>query len=465
MTQLFGVLNIGARALFAQQRAIDVTGKNIANVNTPGYSRERINMTPSAPIDSPIGPMGYGVETGAVERIYDRFLGVQITSENSNLGRWQARQSMLERVEVAFDESDGYGLSQSLGAFWNSWQDLALNPGGATERSAVAAAGQSLADTIAEKYDTLGRTQSDIDTAIGSAVNDINRLTSEIAELNRKIGTVEKSGQNANDYRDSRDLALKELSELIDISSFEDANGSVVVSVGNGRVLVEDTNQYVLETEPNAEGHTAVIWPGLASGRQDVSSEIAGGRVGGWLEARDTQIASYKVALNDLAAALIQEVNDQHALGFDLNGTAGGDFFTGSTAADIGMSEDILADGDLIAAASDAAAVPGDPTNALAMAGLRYELAVTVGGSSATFDGAVGSLVSRVGRDVQDATSNATHQADMMTYLENYRESVSGVSLDEEMVNLIKYQAAYTAAAKLISLADEMMDSLFTMLR
>jgi flagellar hook-associated protein 1 FlgK len=456
-------MNIGAGALITQQRAINVAGNNIANVNTPGYSRQHLTMQTGIPTASALGPVGFGVRSTGIERAYDRYLGAQVVVENANLGRWEARQGMLERVEVVLDESDGYGLNYALSEFWNAWQDLGLNPSGQTEREVTAAAGQTLADTIRSKYADLEQVQVDIDVAVEGAVEDVNRLAAEIAELNRKIGETEVGGVNANDYRDSRDLLLKQLAEVIDISSFEDAGGGAVVSVGNGRVLVESGNVSELSTRKLPGSHAEVLWPAENGGWTDITGELSAGKIGGWLEVRDEIIAGYQGRLDDLADGLSQEINNLHGAGRDLNGELGLDFFENAGAGEIEMNPAILADSNLIAAASSAVpAAPGDATNALAIAGLRT--ALTMGGT-ATFDDAVNSLISMVGYDTRESKAQARHQADMLTYLENYRESVSGVSLDEEMVDLVKYQAAYDAAAKVISMADEMLNNLMNMVR
>jgi flagellar hook-associated protein 1 FlgK len=464
MTQLFGLLSIGAGALLSQQNAINVTGNNIANVNTPGYSRQRLNMQTAPPLDTPAGPIGFGVQTTTVERVYDRFLGGQINNESASLGRWETQKGMLDQVQSVFDESGGYGLNQALSEFWSSWQDLSMNPSGTVERSVVAANSQTLADTIRQKYDDLMRSQADIDAAVTSGVDDINRLTAEIADLNQKIASTEAGGTfNANDYRDSRDLALKQLSEIIGINSFEDANGRVVVSVGSGRPLVESGNTYKLTTAPNAEGHADIIWADATGAPVDISSEISSGKMAGWLQTRDTKIAGYMSSLDDLAQTLTTQVNTLHAAGYGLNGSHGDDLFSGSGAADMAINPNILNDPNRIAAASAAGTVPGDASNASAIADLRT--ALTMSGGIATFDEAANALVSQVGYDVQAAGTFQSHQADMVAYLDNYRESVSGVNLDEEMVNLVKYQAAYNAAAKMITMGDDMLTTLMNMIR
>jgi flagellar hook-associated protein 1 len=466
MTQLFGLLSIGAGALLSQQSAMNVTGNNIANVNTPGYSRQRLNMQTTLPLETAAGPIGLGVQTTTVERVYDRFLGVQVNKENASLGRWEAQKAMLDQVEAVFDESDGYGLNQALSDFWSSWQDLSMNPSGTIERSVVAADSQTLADTIRQKYADLGQSQANIDAAVASGVEDINRLTAEISDLNLKIASIEVGGTaNANDYRDSRDLALKQLSEIIGSNSYEDADGRVVVSVGSGRVLVESGNTYALTTATNADGHTDIVWADSTGAPVNITGEISSGKMAGWLQTRDTKIAGYMNNLDDLADTLSTAVNTLHTAGFDRNGDAGIDFFEGSGAAQMAVNQAILADPNLIAAASAAAAVPGDASNAVAIADLRT--ALTMGGPppTSTFDDAVNALVGQVGHDVQAANTFQSHQADMVAYLDNYRESVSGVNLDEEMVNLVKYQAAYNAAAKMITVGDDMLTSLMNMIR
>ena len=194
MTDIFGVLSIGSKALAVQQKGIYVTGNNIANINTPGYTRQRLNMSSDYPVDSSIGPVGTGVRAIDVERIYQRFLGVQINNETQSLGKWEANKDMLERVEMIFDESEGYGLSQVMGEFWNAWQDLTDNPSGSVERSVLVAKSQVLADTFAKNYQDLQTVQTDIDTTISGTVDEVNLLSEKIVSLNQKIIEIESGG-------------------------------------------------------------------------------------------------------------------------------------------------------------------------------------------------------------------------------------------------------------------------------
>jgi len=467
MMDIFGVLNMGSKALVVQQKGIYVTGNNIANVNTPGYSRQRLNMASDVPINTGIGPVGSGVTANEVERVYQRFLGVQINNETQSLGQWEAHKDSLERVESIFNESGGYGLNQVMSEFWNAWQDLTNNPSGPVERTVLVAKSEMLAATFSQNYEDLQQIQRDLDSNIEGAVEEINRLSENMVDLNQKIIQVEVGGHTANDYRDQRDLVLKELSELIDIDSFEDANGAVTVSVGSGQALVEGTHTYNLSTQPDASGHRDITWVDSSGNSVIISNNISKGNLKGWLDARDVDINDSLNKLDTLAQNLMTEVNTLHTNGYGLDGSTGNVFFTGTaTAAGIQVNPLIVNDFNLIAAAEGFNSVPGDKPgdsgNAIAIANLQE--AQTMNGNTATFGAYYDSMVSDAGLAVQQATSYYDHQSQMVLQVENYRESISGVSIDEETVNLIKFQNAYQAAAKLISTADEMMQTVLNMI-
>jgi flagellar hook-associated protein 1 FlgK len=462
MTTIPGLLSIGSKALMAQQKGINVTGNNIANVNTPGYSRQRLNMSSDVPIMTGNGLMGSGAKANKVERVYQRFLGVQINHETQSLGQWEAHKDGLERVELIFNESGGYGLNQVMSEFWNAWQDLTNNPSGSVERTVLVAKSEMLTATFSKNYEDLQKIQRDIDWNIEGAVEEINRLSENMVDLNQKIIQVESGGHMANDYRDQRDLVLKELSELIDINSFEDANGGITVSVGRGQALVEGTHTYKLSTQANAGGHQDVTWLDSSGNTLIISNNISKGKLKGWLDARDVDIENSLNKLDTLAQNLMTEVNGLHATGYGLDGSTGNDFFTGTaSAAGIQVNPLITNDTNLIAAAEGIDKL-GDNGNAIAIANLQE--ALTMNGNTTTFGAYYDSMVSDAGLAVQQATSYYEHQSQMVLQLENYRESISGVSIDEEAVNLIKYQNAYQAAAKLITTADEMMETILAMI-
>lgn len=461
MSNILGLLNIGQSALLTQQKAIDITGNNIANVNTPGYSRQRLVMKQGQPVRVDNLTMSTGVTADpGIQRFYDQFLGAQLRDETGNLGRWEAQKEALEKVELMFDEANGYGLSQAMNDYWNAWQDLSNDPSGVAERTTLVSASQFLATTFNQMYDNISTLQQDIDTHVDGMATDINAMADRIAALNLKISQVEVTGHNANEHRDERDQLVLELAEMIDINSYEDGDGNLNIDITGGKPLVQGASTWDLVTGDSG-GVQAVYWQASDGTNVDITNSISAGELKGWIESRDVKLNEYLTQLDDLANTIRTDVNTRHALGFDLNGNAGGVFFTGTGAVDMAVNAAIVADSDLIAAAGAGEGLPGGNGNAIAMADLQNASAAALGGS--TFGEYYNSLVGKVGADVQAADFNQGHQATMVQSLESYRQEVSGVSLDEEMINLVKFQHAYNAAAKLITTADEMLDSLLAM--
>jgi flagellar hook-associated protein 1 FlgK len=461
MSDINTMMSLAGQALLTQQQAISVTSHNIANVNTPGYSRQQLIMTTNTPLDSSIGPMGTGVSADAIERVYDRYLSAQINHESQGLGRWDAQNDAVQMVEMIFNEANGSGLNEAMSEFWNAWQSLTSDPDGATERQVLVTVSQVLATTFNQLHADLFQTRQDLDLVVQGTVADINRLSEQLVDLNGKIISSEAGSLSANDYRDQRERVLSELAELIDINSFEDANGAVSVSVASGRPLVIASQNYLLSTETNVDGLEEVVWVDNDGNTTNINAEISGGKLKGLLEVRDVIIGDYMTRLDTLAGSLMTDVNLLHQAGFDLNGAGGEAFFIGTgTAEDLEVNPNIVGDTDLIAAAADATTVPGDSRNAVEIAELQY--ALNMGGTQSYSD-FYGSIVRDVGNEVLKSDAYYNHQSDMMVQLENQREAVSGVSLDEEMINLIKFQNAYTAAARMITTADEMMQTVLQM--
>lgn len=468
MPDIYGILNTATRSLLTQQKAIDVTGQNIANVNTPGYSRQRVVMEPSTPINFEPGQMGTGVKAAEIQRIYDSFIGGQINGENSKLGQWEATESGLSRIELVFNESSGSGLEQAMSEFWAAWQDLANNPSGYPERTVLLSRSQTLARTFNTMSENLQQIQLDYDQSIVGTLDEINGLSRQIVDLNEKISQVEIAGQNSNDYRDQREQLLKQLSNLIDINTYENDQGQITVLTGDGKPLVQSPHAYTLSTVTNTDGLQDVVWMDRGGTTVDITDNIRGGKLKGWLEVRDGYAQDYLDRLDDLANTMISEINALHQAGYGMSidtGTGapvtGQPFFAGTSALTIAVDPAIAGDVNRIAAAASAATVPGDNSNAVAMANLQGQL--TMNSASTTFDNYYSALASGVGNDVRNASANQEYEDAMVTHLENYRESISGVSLDEEMVNLVKFQHAYEAAAKLITAVDDMLNTVLNM--
>ena len=466
MIGLNASLYIGRDALMTQQLAISVTGQNIANVNTPGYSRQRVNLE-SKVINSTQGPFGAGVIDRGIVRSFDQFLNAHIQEEIQQKGTWQSQNAAMQQTEIIFDEASGDGLSQHMSQFWNAWQDLTLNPSGYAERKALTTASEDLASNFHEKYQYLDQMQKDMDGRISAATDEINSLASQITNLNEKIVQMEINGSPANDFRDKRELLINQLSEKINLATSEDSQGRVTLTLGDGKVLVGNPPFGKLTTTVNASGHKDVVWD--SDPATSINGNISSGNLRGWMNVRDTLVPAYKDKLDTLAGQIIDQVNAVHRAGQGLDGSgspAGIDFFSGDSASTIQVNPQVLSDVNKIAAAGGnvlPGLIRGDNTQAVAMAELQNKLAMD--GGSATFDTFYNTLVSRVGSDAQNASMNLEHHTATVDQMENYRESICGVSLDEEMVNLVKYQQGYAAAAKLIDTVQQMMDTVINMVR
>jgi flagellar hook-associated protein 1 FlgK len=464
MSNIFGLMNIAQSSLYAQQKAINVTGNNIANVNTPGYTRQRLNLVQSRPSLSGNQLLGTGVTSEkGIQRFYDQFLSGQLNTQNEGLGRWEAQQDALQKVELLFDEVSGFGLGNAMSQYWNAWQDVANHPAGVVERTSLVSAGQYMAETFNQIGDGLSTLQEEIDLHVDNIVDTINTTAQQIAALNHKITLQEVDGHNANTLRDERDQLVFNLSKMIDVQSFEDGDGNISISIGSGRPLVEGTSTWTLSTA-DSSGVQNVLWQDSSGSTVDITSDIDSGELKGWIESRDVMLADYTTRLDTLAATVISEVNALHSAGttLDSSTTTGVDFFSGSSAGTIAVNTNIVANTDLIAAAGAGGSIPGDNSNAIAIANLQSDSSLMPG--SGTFDDYFGALVGAIGADVQAAGYNLDHQTTVVQNLENYRQEVSGVSLDEEMVNLIQHQHAYNAAAKMITAADEMLSTLIGIL-
>ncbi len=463
MSDIFGIINTGKVALQTQQTAIGVTGHNIANVNTPGYTRQRVNLAATSTVGIQGVPMGTGVDIIEIQRVYDLFINRQLNAGNQELGTWEGLKTGLETVEIYFNEAGGYGLSEAMTAFWNAWQDLCNNPSGYVERISLLSKSSTLSMTFNELYVNLEKSQDNISGGIEGCLQEVNSMAEQVRNLNRQILQNEVNGQQANDLRDQRDLLIKEISKLIDIETVEDTNGNLNIFVGDGHPLVSGVDAWTLTTKPNPDAtspENIIVWQDKDGSTADINDSISGGKVKGMLDARDVYISDYMARLNDLAENFIIRINTQHANGEDLDGNGGGLFFATPAAGDPAKFMQLVIDDPNLIAASSIGGGAGDNTNAIAIVDLQNQL--TMGGDAATFDDFYQSLVSDVGNAVKYASTNYDYQQSIVSHMENYKESISGVSTDDEMVNLVKYQHAYEAAARLINTIDEMLEILLS---
>ena len=464
MSGLNGLLGIGSNALATFQRALSVTGQNIANVNTPGYSRQQIILSETLPENGQPGQIGTGVEASEVRRSVDTFVEQQLLDSNERLGQFNASQNALSQIQPIFADSNDQGVAAGLNDFFKAWQDVATNPADLTSRTALLSKADVVAKRLNQAATQLSSQRTALDGQIQQGITDINSLSAQIAGLNAQIKLAEVSGQNANDLRDQRGQFLNNLAGLVDITSLEDSTGQVTVSVGVGQVLVAQQTAFRLTGVSNSAnaGLLDVRYDNGSGPNTDLTSAISSGRLRGLIDARDQTAAGLQTSLNTIASQLVTQVNTQHRLGYGLDGSTTQDFFTasGTTAATISVA---LTDRRQIAASSTATGVPGNNVNALAVSTLQTTALSGLG--NATLQSYYSAMAGGFGSTLQGVQDNLQGQELLHDQLQAHRAEVSGVSMDEELINLLKYQRAFQAASKLITTSDEMLQTILSIKR
>ena len=558
-TNIFSALSSAKLGLLAQQLAIEVTGQNIANVETEGYSRQDVTFEANTPRHAikygSMHQIGTGVRVAGIERAHDQFLFEQIMDEGDLTGSTEVKKDIFEQLEILFNEGSGRSLNDALSSFFASVHDLATNARGLPERADLVSKAENLASTFNQTGKQLYTIQRNIDATIETEVTEINSLTTQIGKLNEHIHASEPASQyKANDLRDNRDRLVKELSKKIDIQLIEESDSQISLTLKDGTALVLKDQVFDLSTSINGNNESFYdVYIDTGSTTKDITSTITGGELRGYLDMRDTEVESILDKMNILSASFIQEFNGIHRAGFGVDGSSGLDFFsaldvtvdhdvdntgtavvsmtnaspttisvdefeiaftgsnaftlnnlttnassgtftftTGSTfnikdgfavtisgaavsgdkvtfsvsedsASGMAVSSTITANTRKIAAGTT---TNGDGANALLMADLQNTLSfnsVTWSGSgsgSYTFDEYYNAVVSTIGIESFSAQSTLRQQEGIMLQLNSRRESISGVSIDEEMIKMIKFQQAYNASARMISVVDEMLDTL-----
>lgn len=535
MANLFGTLNISKQGMMAQSFAVNTTSHNISNVNTAGFSRQRVNMQASSPYTYPgVGQLGTGVEISGVQRIRDQFLDAQINYETSIMGRHQASQSVLEQVEMIFLEPSDTGLSESMTVMWKGWQELADYPEKTNTKTIVARSSQSFTDTLNHMALQLDTLKSDTVTTIEGKTYNANELIRQIQEVSDQIYKSSIKNLTPNDLLDKRDLMVEQLSSMINVNVEYDQFSRIEITEadsGTDTVLLDfDTqapitnelsvirsakdlgggqqeitvvrggdisNTYtftVSTTPPNvsfSEGDIVYAdpeqWKAYDAGGTPPPSEpiltkanLREGELKGNKDALE-KIDEYYAQLDQLASSIAETINLVHRID-----ASSKDFFTtsdGSTtfnAKNIQVNQDILDDVSLINAGKTTSD-PGDGSRALAIAKIknvnlqvdnsnfntylsgRYNsstMEITSDVSGTTFDSYYNDTVVKIGVNTKQAKDGVDSQTTLMLQLTQRRESVSGVSIDEEVANLIQFQNSYQANAKVISTLTEMLDTL-----
>ncbi|HEY1834506.1 MAG TPA: flagellar hook-associated protein FlgK [Solirubrobacteraceae bacterium] len=420
-------LQTALSGLLAEQRAMDVTANNIANSNTEGYTRESAVMTPTPPIEIPAlsaitgegGRLGTGVTIETITRIRNAYLDSQYRTQSSGLSGAETNSEVLQQVQSAFNEPSEAGLASQLSAFWSSWTALADSPTSEAAKEGVVAAGKQLATSLNQlsaQLETIAGQASEQYEARGGANGEVANIANQIAQLNGQIRLSEEAGEPPNEMLDRRDLLLDKLSSLAQVTVTKQPNGTDTVSFGDA-------------AEPLVEG-TTVHWPQEMTG-------AAGGQLGALLTLSGPTgaLASYRESLDGVAASLTTSVNALHT---------NTPFFEGNTAATLKVA---VTAKEVQSSSTEAA---GGNNVAIAIAALR-------GGAA---DAGYSGLIERLGSDVRTAQDDQSNLQTTVTAINNQRQAVSGVSLDEEMTNLIAFQRGYQASARTLTAMDSMMETL-----
>ena len=556
-SNIFGILNTAKLGLLSQQLAIEVTGQNIANVQTEGYSRQQVNFEATTPRSFSLGQLGTGVRVAGIERSHDEFLFSQILSEGDTLGRFQVRKDVFEQLEILLSENNGQSLNQTLSSFFAGVQDLSSNPTGLPERTSLVAEAKNLASVFNNLGESLFQIQQNLDATISVEVAKINSLTEEIAALNQSIHANEPTTFSANDLRDKRDQKVKELSGLIDLNFVDELDGQISITLNDGTPLVLQSTAFTLDTSINGNNKSFldILVLDAAGNSTNITSSITGGTLKGYLDMRDTEVEGLRDKLDRLAAGFVQEFNNIHQQGFGIDGSTGNNFFSaltttvltntnntgsatltatngdpskisidkyeititgsnsfsltnlttgassgtftftsGSTfnlangfavtisgtpavgdkfklsvsesaARDFSVASGVSSNANKIAAGLNSST---DGANALELVALQSKLvfdSITLDSSGLgtfTFDEFYSSIVSTVGIESFSSQATYSQQEAILLQLNTRRESISGVSIDEELINMIKFQQAYNAAARLIGVVDELLDTVIS---
>lgn len=447
--------SIGTSALLANQRALSTTAHNIANVNTEGYSRQRVDFRAREVSGQ---PLGQGVDAGIVSRFNDANATYRLQQSIADHGALAAGSELSGRLDAMLSSADS-GLATPLRQFVDAVDGLAADPAAVETRVEMLGAAETLAQRFAQLQNGIDDLNGELNTRISGSVDEINGIADRIAKLNDEIASNGGGalGQQPNDLLDQRDQLITELSSLVDVTTAPQGDGSINVYIGNGLGLVVGSKNDSLQAVP---GTTPADPTRVFLNGGNVSSQIQGGELGGVLSFRSEILNPAQQELSTLAQSLADAVNSTQAAGSDLNGNPGQPLF--ATNPPSARLELLISDPDeLAAAAAGEPAGSADNSNALALAdALR---APQVG--NRTLQEANVGLVGRVGAQARRLEGAETAQAALVAHHQNLRDEISGVNLDEEAANMIRYQQTYQAAAQIIATANAMFDSLLAATR
>ena len=459
MGSLSASLNIALQSMLTEQGAIQTTSNNIANSNTPGYSRQRANFEESPPISIGSLTLGTGVQLANITSLRSSILDLRINKETQQQGQLNAFISSGQQIQVLFNETAGTGLQTPLTNFFNSLSQLTTNPSDLATRQSVLSAAQNLALAFNQTSSNLTTLQRNVDLSVQQSVSQINSLTSQVAQVNQQVSAAETTGANSGPFEDQRQQLINQLSNFVDVSEVDAGNGSLTLTTANGSPLVVAGQSFSFTAQADA---TTGLQHVIANGT-DITSQIVSGELAGQLQVRDQQIPSIQNSLDTLAYNLSSALNTQNLAGLDLNGVPGGNLFAPLAQASgaAAVLKVAITDPSKIAAASAGPPPggPGDNTNANAMLALQNK--PLPGGLTPM--NYYSNLVFNVGNSVANAQIQQASGSQVLQQIQNLQGGISGVDINEEAANLIRFQNAYQASAQVSSIISTLLQATMNM--
>lgn len=461
MSNLFYGINIARNTLITQSTVLNTTAHNIANSSTPGYSRQEVILSSASEMGGQsylrsglLMSVGNGVEAKEIRRNRFALFDELYRKENQDFNAYTKTEELMNQVELFFDEPNDGGLSAIINDFFTGWQEASGDPQNMAARQSLKSTASELADRFHRIYSQLENMRSDIDTEITGIPAIINEITTEIADLNSSIRIAQGQNEPANDLRDKRDTLVDELSEYVDVKAIEQADGTYTVLIGNN-VVVERDNQSVLRAVTRIDEMTNMKKTVILS-EENMEYRPTSGKTGALIDFRDSTLGDIMDQLNTFTENLVKWVNFQHGAGYGLDGSTGRNFFdpTKTKAYNIEVSTDI-SDVSTIALSGDGTV--GDNTNGQAINGLKDLKLID---NNYTFSEYYGSLIATVGVWGREAQAGRENEELLVSQVDNARESIKGVNMDEELIQMIQAQRIYQSASRIISVMDGLLEEI-----
>jgi len=457
---------MASRSLSVQQEEMTISGQNLANVNNPAYANETLNIAESTPLETPVGGEGTGVQMTSITESRNPLLDTQIQAEASTTGSLTAQQTNLQNAEAYLDEqisstsnsatpSSPNGLATDLSNLFNSFQSLSNEPSDPSLRQTAVQSAQQVTAQFNQVSTQLSTVQANLNTDVQNDVTNANQDLNTIASLNEQIAAAEGNGAPASQLVDQREQTLENLAGLANFSTTAQANGAINVTIGGVTMVSGVTATDQLQAYDPGNGQLQV-----RAQNAGTPITLTGGSIAGEITARDGALASLQSGLNTLASQLITQVNTIYSAGYDLHGNTGQDLFTGTDASDIGVNSNVATDPTQFQAAG-APGAAGDNSTVLSLAELGNQNVAAL--NNQTFSANYAQTVSDLGSAISSVNDNLNTSQAVSQMLTTDRASVSGVSLDTEMTNLIQYQKAYEASAEMITTLNQMLQTVVSM--